>query len=335
MKKEGKLINIRALAILSVVFSHSVIIYSKGWDLYSSIHKATLIATLKNIIGYYQMPLFFSLSGYLFYYTCQKNKGFFKFVWDKFKRVIIPFVSITLLWVIPVKMLLDVPGFVNESYFRLALNSIFMFKSTGHLWFLISLFVIFVVYYLLNKVFKIYIKDKKHFILDGILLIITAYAAYKNSYFKTVFASVALQRVFIYFFWFYLGFLINKYLALGKKEDSYKCQFVPYLTFFTGAMVMLRLDNGSAIIKLLCTTAILFSVYYVMPSKTNKITEYLDRNSMGIYLFHSVFVYISFTFYPNINPIFMLLINFIGFGFISSIMAELVRKTPFKFILGE
>ena len=56
---------------------------------------------------------------------------------------------------------------------------------------------------------------------------------------------------------------------------------------------------------------------------------------MGMFLFHSPLVYISFTYYPNINPILMILINFICFGFLSSLITELIRKTPLKVIIGE
>lgn len=35
--------NIRALAILLVVFGYSIILYSTSWNLYSSIHTVTLL----------------------------------------------------------------------------------------------------------------------------------------------------------------------------------------------------------------------------------------------------------------------------------------------------
>ena len=103
MKKESKLINLRAFLILSVVMGHSIILYSGSWEVYESLYEVKIFEILKKIIGFYQMPIFFSLSGYLFYYTCLKNKNFFSFVWDKIKRLIIPFICITALWITPVK----------------------------------------------------------------------------------------------------------------------------------------------------------------------------------------------------------------------------------------
>ena len=79
----------------------------------------------------------------------------------------------------------------------------------------------------------------------------------------------------------------------------------------------------------------MIAMYAVTPTKTNKITEYLDRNSMGIFLFHSPLIYITFTFCPDIHPILMVVINFICFGALASLITVLLRKTPLKFVLGE
>ena len=54
-----------------------------------------------------------------------------------------------------------------------------------------------------------------------------------------------------------------------------------------------------------------------------------------MYLFHSPLVYLTFKFLPNISPILMIIINFIVFGSISYIITYLIRKTKFKFIIGE
>lgn len=61
--------NIRVLAILIVVFGHSIILYSSAWNLYSTINKVQVLDYIKDIINLIQMPLFFSISGYLFMYS--------------------------------------------------------------------------------------------------------------------------------------------------------------------------------------------------------------------------------------------------------------------------
>ena len=43
------------------------------------------------------------------------------------------------------------------------------------------------------------------------------------------------------------------------------------------------------------------SIYCVIPQKANLLTEKVSKNSMGIYLFHSPLVYISFTYWAVVS----------------------------------
>lgn len=335
MKRETKLINLRAFLILSVVMGHSIILYSGSWNVYESIYEVKLFEILKKIIGFYQMPIFFSLSGYLFYYTCLKKKKIIPFVWDKIKRLIIPFICITTLWITPIKMLLDVPSHSKYSFIEYLYRNIILLKSTGHLWFLVTLFIIFIIFYILNRVFDLTEKDKKHFIIDVVLVAILGVVGLKVGFFKSLFPQTAIYRTVTYLLWFYMGFLICKYLSLGKKCDAYKHPLVPYISMLTGALIIWGLSHGGVIVKFGLRFLMILTAYLIIPSKTNKFTEFIDKNSMGMFLFHSVFIYISFTFWKDINPFLMVFINFVLFGGASILMTILIRKTPFKFMIGE
>lgn len=65
--------NLRVLAILLVVLGHSIIIYDPNWTTYNTPFHSVFLVTLKKIINLFQMELFFSLSGFLFFYTTQKK----------------------------------------------------------------------------------------------------------------------------------------------------------------------------------------------------------------------------------------------------------------------
>ena len=71
--KNLKVVNIRAIAIIIVVLGHSIILYSPYWGIYQTSNKVYIFEVLKDIINIIQMPLFFSLSGYLFYKTISKK----------------------------------------------------------------------------------------------------------------------------------------------------------------------------------------------------------------------------------------------------------------------
>lgn len=59
-----------------MVLGHSIILYPSAWDLYSTEVTAPFLDLLKKCIDPIQMPLFFSLSGYLFVLTHKKKRGF-------------------------------------------------------------------------------------------------------------------------------------------------------------------------------------------------------------------------------------------------------------------
>ena len=83
VKKDQSIDNLRALAIILVVFGHSIILYSSSWNLYSTINKCEFLDLLKAIINLIQMPLFFSISGYLYFYT-HSHTNLLKLIKKKF-----------------------------------------------------------------------------------------------------------------------------------------------------------------------------------------------------------------------------------------------------------
>lgn len=73
-----KIENLRALAIILVVLGHSIIIYDSSWSTAMGIDTAVsspLLCWLKHCINLIQMPLFFSISGFCFYFSIKKLDG--------------------------------------------------------------------------------------------------------------------------------------------------------------------------------------------------------------------------------------------------------------------
>lgn len=107
-----KINSIRSLAILLVLLGHSIIIYDPGWGLISTEVCAPYFVVMKKLINIVQMPLFFALSGYLFYFTVQKDNGFLPLIWNKARRLLVPFLIVGLFFTLPIKMMLGVPGYI-------------------------------------------------------------------------------------------------------------------------------------------------------------------------------------------------------------------------------
>ena len=65
-KADERIENLRAIVL--VVFGHSIILYDTNWGFYTTNQTVVVLEILKHWINLIQMPLFFSLSGYLFFY---------------------------------------------------------------------------------------------------------------------------------------------------------------------------------------------------------------------------------------------------------------------------
>ncbi len=147
--ENSKINNIRAFAITTVVFGHSIILYSGRWGLYSSERTCTLLEYVKWLLDIYQMPLFFSLSGYLFAMTW-KDRSTISFIVKKGRRLLVPFVLVGLFWMIPIKMAVKYPYYEGMSYFEIV-KAFFKGYQLGHLWYLPTLFIVFLIVFVIMK----------------------------------------------------------------------------------------------------------------------------------------------------------------------------------------
>ena len=142
MEMDYKICNLRAIAILLVVLGHSIIIYEPGWGLITSSVECLPFVYLKKMINLVQMPLFFSLSGYC--YCLSKNQTFSqRLIANKFMRILLPYFIVCLLYMDPIKIGLGVPGY--ELSWSLIKDQMFWFNNNGHLWYLPTLFLMFIV----------------------------------------------------------------------------------------------------------------------------------------------------------------------------------------------
>ena len=88
--KNNNIVVLRFIAIILVTFGHAIVIYDPAWGFLHSNYSSSLLVYIKHIINIIQMPLFFSISGYLFYNTINKQSRL-KMIIKKFKRLMIPF----------------------------------------------------------------------------------------------------------------------------------------------------------------------------------------------------------------------------------------------------
>ena len=317
MKKINyNIVFIRFLAILIVMFGHSIIIYDPNWGLLTTSVSSNTLVFIKHIINTIQMPIWFTMAGFLYYFSLKKNKNLLLVFKDKFKKLLLPFLIIGLLYLIPIRYLVGYSNYVNHSLIYNIIHNLILGFDNGHLWYLPTLFIIFLI-------FNFY-KDNNKYI-DIVIFILLIYLNIISNHFPTY-----LYYVSFYLIFFYLGILFNKYNLISNLKTYYSIIIIIiliiYNLFINNSLILLFVQFISLIL--------LFKIDFTKLGKL-KVINCISNNSYGMYLFHSPLVYLTFKFLPNISPILMIIINFIVFGSISYIITYLIRKTKFKFIIGE
>lgn len=326
-RQDGRIVNLRALAILLVVFGHSIILYQNSWSLYSTVRAVPALDLVKRWIDLIQMPLFFSLSGYLF--DARRSKtSLAELLSKKAKRLLLPFLSFALFWMVPIRLLVGYPGYQNRSLWDILWNSVILGNDCGHLWFLPCLFFCFVLTW---GVFRLLRAMKlTPSVVYGVLFL-AAYAAARYSCRIPGFpGSAVVRNVAVNWVWFCAGLLLCRFG--DRMELLRKCKIIFLLAAIgCSAASLLRLLPYDRVTGML----LLLTLYLWTPEGTTPFTGFLSNRSFGIYLFHSPLIYLTCSQIPDAHPCIVILLNFVGFGGLSALLTTAMRKTKMKRFLGE
>ena len=316
-KSNFTITNLRAIAIMIVIIGHSIILYDSSWGFYSSDNHSLILENLKHIINLFQMPLFFSISGFCFYYSKDFN------IKKKIKRLIIPFIVVFIIWVIPFRIISRYPLYENYNLLQIVYNGI-IGKDCGHLWYLMSLFEMYIIF---NIVIKMNNK-----IINYIFALVVLLLSFKVSILPNVFQ---LQSTFKYFVFFILGYYLNKFSIKISKKKCFLI-IVGIIALLTSYLLLnINTKLITKIIEFILPLMLLLSLYNIVPNKKIGFLNYISENSFGLYLFHSPMLYPIFNYAPNINIIIMLINNIIIIPIICISIIALIRKIKISFIIGE
>lgn len=155
---------LQAIGIVLVVLGHSL-----PEDILKN--NSFVIILIRNFIYSFHMPLFFTISGFLFCYsTSSKNRSYFQLIKNKAEKLLVPYVLLGLLAYIPHYLL---SKFANRKMLLTPLEIIYSFlyphlHSIRFFWFLPVLFI----FFLVSPALMIFLKNKKYSILGIYFLII-------------------------------------------------------------------------------------------------------------------------------------------------------------------
>lgn len=328
----NQITNIRALAILLVVFGHSIIIYSSSWSLYSSIYSVPLLDNTKRIIDIIQMPIFFSISGYLFFYTHNKKRGIVWLIKSKFKRLIVPYFLVGFIYMVPIKYAVGYSGYQDKTLFDI-LGNFLMCQDVGHLWFLPALFFIFLICeVLINVIERVPIFRKLN--IGAVVLLLIAIILYFEGY-RIAFGYAPILSAFVNVIWFSFGYFICTYHDFYQSFFNRKSIKLVSVIIGISFLLFCAFFDTRVLVGICCKFIVIFVLYAIMPGTNSKIISCISKNSFGIYLFHSPLIYITFSFFANESVVFVVLLNFVIFGGVALFITEFVRSIGLKLVIGE
>ncbi len=252
------------------------------------VHK--MLSVVTGAIYSFHMPLFMALSGALF--SRNKKRDFLPFVKSKAQRLLLPFVVVASFVSVPLKYL---AGYWDGSgnIFRDVFVGQYLIQGNTHLWFLVTLFCEFVIFYFVKK----YCIGRKSKCLVLLLLFVLNVAAVKIN-------IILLRNVLSFSVWFYAGFLFEEI----RNNFNGKISAVKFLSLSAlwAAMFLsaryIQHDALSAqmlhiILSLLITLSGILSCYSFCVllnntrTSTSKPVRFLCDYSLGIYLYSDTFNY--------------------------------------------
>lgn len=326
----------RGFAMFFIVIGHAFV---------HSIHCSILCKLLYS----FHVVLFFILSGFTFKRNNDRFSVFFK---KKFIHIVIPYFIWSVLFLIPYFIFgRNVGEKIGNSGNYNIINNIYnilwgvgadsLLKQNTPLWFLPALFSIEIVYYFIIK-----IDNKK---IEKILIIILPIIGILTYKFINVYLPFGINTLLNIGFFFYYGFLIKEYNIFEKiLKFKYMC-----ILFILGVICALCNSSVSCVdydygnIYLFYVSSLFLSIFVMYISynmKENSVLELIGRNTMGILIFHKLFIVIFQTkipFFSNwlINSnIFLELICAVVISviaiLISLLITKIIRKI-FPILIGE
>jgi len=324
--------------MLIVVIYHCILFWKGAWFTGNPVYESKLLDILATWMNSFHIYGFTLVSGYLFHYLkCEKTKydRFVPFVINKFKRLLVPYVFVSLVWAIPFAVY----------YFDYSVRDIIIRFGFGvspnQLWFLLMLFWIFVIFYPLSDYFK---KNN----IGGAIVVIIFYGI-------GLVGQMVLPNIFqvfracTYISLFWLGFKIRQYgsrvlrktpVLVWLVADVLLFAITQYLSSFDGSifkLIDLGLEFVLHIVGALMSFVILQKLADHLKWKGSKIFSLFSRNSMPVYLLHQQIVYVLISLLNGkINPYIHAGINFLGAMIISLLIATFLMKFRYtRFLIGE
>lgn len=314
---------LRAIAILLVVIGHSPTNPLAG----DSHNVHALVKTIFVDYPYsFHMPLFLWMSGYVFFYTSFEQRHSIHFIRElikKGKRLLVPLYATGFLVLLPTMFLSLNP---EGSFLRIA-TDILLTKDIQHLWFLRSLFCIFLVFIPLYR----YIKK-----INGIMAL-SLCAWLLTIHLSGIVAPLFARDVLLFF----LGWLTRKYWGSVRHKHVLRnavVLFLIHLALFLSSPAVTGKLFGAIFYYLKALAGVYYMYFAAIYISRCSLPEYLrtcfvvlERGAFTIYLFHITFIAITYGVFmyhaPEAGAVIMAVVAFFNGTLLSLAVHSLLTRS--------
>lgn len=317
---------LRGIAITLVVLGHAIIIFPVN------LHEVPWCSFVFTWLSSVHMPLFFVISGFCYSTVNLSNYG--AYIVKKAKRLLVPYFSIGILGII---MALLLPSLVNgQTNLK---DSVFsMILTGGGYWFLYTLFIIFMIFPVLEKVYK-----TNRFIFLGINV------AALTIYFMGILPNIfTIDQIAHYIFYFSVGYIVrkefNQFRYIWRKFGRNGIIVFVVLTVWIGCIY--ALENGFSNNVYLNFVASLAG-FWVLTVLAQLFTKYpcntlydCSKYSLQLYLLNGYLLVVSRTIIVNYfsvdNSVIIIAFNILVTLVLSLVIIKyfISRFKIFRFFLG-
>jgi len=330
---------LKVILMIIIIFYHSILAWGDNFEFLNVTSSSKILYYIQQFTTSYHTRCFTIISGYLFFFL-KHEKGkyteFGPFVFNKFKRLIIPYLFVGLIFVVPLG------AYARGLTYQDRLVQLLLGKSADQLWFLLMLFLEFVIFYLFDKF--IYKKHLISFII-GFLFLGVGYLLkyYDISYFD-------ISGAFMYFLFFLIGYKLRQ---LGSKR-FYDVKAIYYILYY---VVILALFIVSKEVEFFKDKSYISTVIYASMFITNgpimfillqklankidyeksKVYNFIKNKTFTMYLFHQQFIYLFIMATlgmkcAELNALIVFILTFIS----SLIITLIMQSNKFtRFLVGE
>lgn len=245
---------------------------------------------------------------------------------------------------IPLRLLGNYAAYNSRSLSNIILFDLLLGKDPGNLWFLPVLFIIYLTFFLYTK--YIYKKNNYFIFFHFLVFFVLSLVSYRIP--NILFVS----RAMYYGIFFFFGFQLFRFRGILIKRSTLILIISVVLQFSdrmvqTGSLtsnIYSRALTDSIILINSLSCCLFIYTLFIKLSETGlflfiikKIT-FIDKNSFGLYLFHSPLIYPILNYFTrfDINPYLFSSLLFITITSISLILTEFLSRSRYlKFIIGK